>query len=43
LVDANDGTILWHSLHRGGGGTDLRQAESAAKMVRDALRDFPIK
>lgn len=43
LVDANDGKILWHGFHRGGGGTDLRVATSAANMVRAALTDIPLR
>ncbi len=43
LVDANDGTLLWHALHRGRGGTDLREPASAASMVRAALADFPVQ
>jgi len=43
LVDANDGTILWHSFHRASAATDLRNPGSAGVMVREALAGFPIK
>lgn len=43
LVDAADGSILWHSFHRSAGATDLRSAGSAASVVRDALVNFPIR
>jgi hypothetical protein len=42
LVDAKDGAILWHGLHRGSGGIDLRELSSAHAMMRGVLTSFPV-
>jgi len=40
LVDAS-GTILWYSIRSSEGGYDLRNPESAARLLRIILSDFP--
>ncbi len=43
LVDAKDGSILWHSFIAEGGSYDLRDEASAAKIVKRALKKFPVR
>jgi hypothetical protein len=40
LVDSS-GTLLWYNIKGSEGGYDLRNPESATKLVRDILADYP--
>lgn len=42
LVDANTGSILWYNQEGRGGGYDLRDPASAAELVKELLKDFPL-
>lgn len=43
LVDAESGSLLWYNWISSGGGYDLRDAESAKRLLEQLLADFPLK
>ena len=43
LVDSRSGSILWYNIAGSTGGHDLRDATSAAALVKELLRDFPLR
>jgi len=42
LVDAKTGDILWYGGTGGGAGTDLREASSSTRLVRELFVKFPL-
>ncbi|HEY7162954.1 MAG TPA: hypothetical protein VIB79_00200 [Candidatus Binatia bacterium] len=42
LVDSRTGSILWYKIAGSNGDHDLRDATSAADLVKELLRDFPL-
>ncbi|UCF90506.1 MAG: hypothetical protein JSW39_19725 [Desulfobacterales bacterium] len=43
LVDAETGEILWYNFHASGGDHDLRNPTNTYSLVKDLLKDFPLK
>jgi hypothetical protein len=41
-VDANTGSILWYNRTARQAGFDLRDAQSAASLVKEILEGFPL-
>lgn len=43
LVDAKTGDILWYNFHASGGDHDLRNPVNTYSLVKDLLKNFPVK
>jgi hypothetical protein len=43
LVDAETGEILWYNRHGSRGDHDLRDPINTTDLVKQLMRDFPIK
>ena len=42
LIDSRNGSILWYKIAGSSGDHDLRDATSAAALLKELLRDFPL-